>query len=100
MKKFDVSQIQLREICRRNHINKLSLFGSVLRTDFTPDSDIDVLVEFESDHIPGFIKFVKIQEELRSAFGERPIDLHTYHSLSRYFRQRVLATAQEQYVRA
>lgn len=82
--------------CRRHHVRKLSLFGSVLREDFRPDSDIDVLVEFEPGHVPGFITLAGMQIELSEMLG-RQVDLRTPATLSRYFRQKVLDTAQVQY---
>jgi hypothetical protein len=72
------------------------LFGLVLRDDFGPDSDVDVLVEFEPGHVPGFA-FFDLQEELAGILGRR-VDLHTPASLSRYFRERVLSEALDQYV--
>lgn len=77
--------------CRRNHIRKLSVFGSVLRDDFTPASDVDVLVEFESGRTPGFA-FILIQDELSDMLGRR-VDLNTPGCLSPYFRQEVLHEA-------
>jgi uncharacterized protein len=84
--------------CQRHHIRTLSLFGSILRDDFGPESDVDVLVEFEAGQTPGFAFFV-MQDELSQIFG-RPADLHTVASLSKYFRDEVLAEAQVQYVAA
>ncbi len=78
--------------CRRHHIRRLALFGSVLRDDFRPDSDVDVLVEFEPAGVPDFFQFVGIKEELEAMFGRR-VDLKTPNSLSPYFRDRVLAEA-------
>jgi hypothetical protein len=83
---------KLAPLCRRYHVKRLSLFGSVLTSDFGPDSDVDVLVEFEPDRTPGF-GFVQLQRELSELFG-REVDLHTYRSLSRYFRDKVLAEAE------
>ena len=85
----------LAAFCRRNHIRRLALFGSVLRDDFTPASDVDMLVEFEVGHVPGF-GFVALQEELTRVLGRR-VDLNTPNSLSRHFRERVLAEAQDVY---
>ncbi len=79
-------------------MRRLALFGSVLRDDFGPESDVDVLVEFEPGHVPGFA-FFDLQEELGSILGRR-VDLHTPGSLSRYFRDRVVREAQDQYVAA
>ena len=89
---------RISELCRRRHIRRLALFGSVLREDFGPASDIDVLVEFEPGHVPGFA-FFDIEEELAVLFGRR-VDLHTLGSLSRYFRDRVAREALNQYVGA
>ena len=93
------SQDQLEELCQRHHIAKLSLFGSVLCDDFSPESDIDVLVEFDSGHVPGFFRLFDIEEELSSLLGGRKVDLRTPQDLSRYFRDEVLAHAETQYVR-
>lgn len=84
--------------CKRNHVRRLAFFGSVLRDDFGPESDVDVLVEFEPGHVPGFA-FFELQEELGAIFGRR-VDLHTKGSLSRYFRDEVDREAQDQYVAA
>jgi hypothetical protein len=83
--------------CRRNHIRKLSLFGSVLREDFGPESDVDVLVEFEPGHTPGFFRLFDMEEELSSLLDGRKVDLRTPEDLSRYFRDEVLAQSRVQY---
>jgi len=70
-----LSQREMADFCRRNHIRRLSLFGSALRDDFSPVSDLDVLVEFEPDHIPG-LAFFAMQDEL-SALLQRRVDLNT-----------------------
>lgn len=70
-----VDQAAIRDFCRRHHIRELKFFGSVLRDDFGPESDVDVLVEFEPDHIPG-LAFFEMQEELSQILG-RTVDLHT-----------------------
>ncbi len=88
----------LDRLCRRHHILRLSLFGSVLRDDFTEDSDVDVLVEFEPDHVPGFFGLYDIEEELSTLLG-RTVDLRTPEDLSRYFRDSVLTHAETQYAR-
>lgn len=80
---------QIAALCRRYHIHRLAIFGSALRDDFRPDSDVDVLVEFEPGKTPGFA-FIDIQDELAELFGRR-VDLHTRNSLSRYFRDRVVS---------
>ena len=84
--------------CRRHHVRRLALFGSVLRDDFTPESDVDVLVEFEPGFVPG-LRFFSMEEELSTILG-RKVDLNTPGFLSRYFRDRVLAEAETQYVAA
>lgn len=93
-----IDRAELAAFCRRHGIRRLAVFGSALRDDFGPDSDIDVLVEFESGRTPG-LAFFAIQDELSQKFG-RVVDLHTPASLSRYFRDEVLAEAQDQYVAA
>ena len=85
------------EFCRRHHIRRLSLFGSILRVDFRPESDVDVLVEFEPGHVPGLIRMAALENELSGLMG-RKVDLRTPGDLSRYFRDEVLAGAEEQYV--
>lgn len=86
----------IADFCRRNHIRRLSLFGSVLTDRFRPDSDVDVLVEFEPGHEVGYIRFVGMQFELEKLTG-RIIDLRTPQELSRYFRDEVVAAAEVQY---
>jgi len=89
---------KLAEFCRRNHIRVLSLFGSILRDDFRPESDVDVLVEFEPGHVPGFA-FFGLQDELSRLLGRR-VDLNTPNCLSKYFRDQVLREAENVYVAA
>jgi len=98
--KIAIPKGQIAEFCRRHHICKLSLFGSVLRDDFRPDSDVDVLVEFEPDHIPGLIRFAGMELELSQLLGGRKVDLNTPQFLSPYFRDEVLEEAEVQYVQA
>ncbi|MCC6680566.1 MAG: nucleotidyltransferase family protein [Phycisphaeraceae bacterium] len=86
---------RLAEFCKRHRIRRLSLFGSVLRDDFRPDSDIDVLVEFEPNATPGFA-FFGLQEELSDMLG-RQVDLNTPGFLSKYFRDEVLSEAETLY---
>lgn len=92
-----ISQDQLAEFCERHHIRKLSLFGSMLREDFTPQSDVDLLVEFELGQVPGYLRLAGMENELSDLIG-RTVDLRTPDELSRYFRQEVLDTAVTQYV--
>lgn len=86
----------LAEVCRRHHIRKLSLFGSMLKGTARPDSDIDLLVEFEPGHVPGLIALAGIEIELSDLLG-RKVDLRTAEDLSRYFRDEVMREAEEQY---
>lgn len=88
---------KIADLCRHHHIHRLALFGSVLREDFGPDSDVDILVEFEKGYEPGF-GFFDMQDELSQLLG-RKVELHTPNFLSRYFRDEVLKTAQVQYAR-
>ncbi|MEW6497906.1 MAG: nucleotidyltransferase family protein [Cyanobacteriota bacterium] len=88
---------ELAQFCQRHHIRKLSLFGSVLRDDFTPESDIDFLVEFEPGKTPGFFKIVSMEMELSELLEGRKIDLRTPEELSLYFRDRVMASSVVQY---
>jgi len=89
-----IDRLKLAESCRQNHICRLALFGSVLRKDFWPDSDVDVLVEFE----PG-LRFFALERELSEIFG-REVDLNTPAFLSPYFRHQVMDEAEVQYVAA
>ena len=82
-----VDQARITEFCRGRHIHRLALFGSVLREDFGPDSDIDVLVEFEPGHVPG-LAFFEIEQELSEILG-RNVDLNTPGFLSPTFRDKV-----------
>jgi len=90
-----IDRDRLARFCQRNHIRKLALFGSVLRDDFRPDSDVEVLVEFELGHVPG-LRFFALERELSEILG-RKVDLSTPNFLSPYFRGRVLAEAEVQY---
>ncbi len=94
-----IPQDKISDFCRRMHIRKLALFGSVLRDDFRPDSDIDVLVEFEPDARVGFFELYDMEEELSGLLGGRKVDLNTPKCLSKYFRDAVLAEAEVQYVK-
>jgi hypothetical protein len=100
MKKFNikVSKRDISEFCKRNHIRSLSFFGSILRDDFSQSSDIDLLVEFEADYVPGFFDLIEMEEELSSIFGGWKVDLKTPDDLSKYFRDDVLAEAEAVYL--
>ena len=90
--RVNIPQPEVEEFCRQNHIEKLSLFGSVIRDDFTPNSDIDVLVEFEPGHVVGLIKLGGMHVDLSEIFG-REVDINTPNGLSRYYRDEVLSEA-------
>ena len=86
----------LAEICQRYAVRRLSVFGSALRPDFRPDSDVDVLVEFEPGHSVGFFRLAALQRELAALIG-REVDVRTPGDLSPYFRDDVLRAAREQF---
>jgi hypothetical protein len=94
--RIDIPKEEIAKFCRRHHIRKLALFGSALREDFRPTSDVDVLVEFEPGHVPG-LAFFAMEKELSEVLG-RPVDLNTPEFLSRHFREQVLAEVEVQYV--
>ena len=94
--RIEVDREKIAEFCRRNHIRRLAFFGSVIRDDFTPESDVDVLVEFEPEQVIG-LRFIEIQNELSGLLGGRPVDLITFKFLNRRIRERVLAEAEVQY---
>ena len=87
----------LASLCRRRHIRRLSLFGSVLRGDAGPDSDVDLLVEFSREARPSFLDLAEIEQELAGLLSGRRVDLRTADDLSRYFREEVLSEAEVQY---
>ena len=99
MSRISVDRDCIAAFCKQNHVRKLALFGSVLRSDFRADSDIDVLVEFEPGHGPGFLRLFEIEEELSKLFGGRKIDMVTEKFLNRQIRDKVLAQAEVQYAR-
>lgn len=82
----------LADFARRHGIRSLSLFGSALRDDFTDRSDVDLLVEFQPDRVPGFFRLASMERELESLIG-RQVDLRTYHDLSKFFRDEVAVAA-------
>ncbi len=94
--KVAIPKDQVAEFCKKNHIRKLSVFGSALRDDFRPASDLDVLVEFDPQHIPGLIRLAGMEIELGQIIG-RKVDLRTAQGLSRHFRQEVVESAELQY---
>jgi uncharacterized protein len=91
-----ISETVLADLCQRYHVRKLSLFGSVLRDDFRADSDVDVLVEFETGQTPDFFTFIDLQSELSDLLGYK-VDLNTPNFLSRYFRAKVVENARVLY---
>ncbi len=94
---INIQQPVLNEFCQRNHIQRLSLFGSRSKGTNRPNSDIDLLVEFEPTHIPDFFTLADMEAELSSLLHGRQVELRTPRDLSRYFRDQVLATALVQY---
>ena len=95
---ISIPKAELAAFCRANGIRRLSIFGSALRDDFGPESDIDVLVEFAPDRTPGLLGIAGMEIELSALLGGRKVDLRTPEDLSRYFRQEILETAVVQYV--
>ena len=95
MKNIEIPTTQLADLCRRHQIRWLALFGSVLRDDFGPESDVDVLVEFKKGHVPG-LAFFQMETELGEIIGHK-VDLNTPQFLSKYFREEVLAEAEVLY---
>jgi len=93
---IELPKEKIKEFCKRHHIRKLSLFGSALRDDFSPESDLDILVEFDPAHIPGFIRLAGMEIELTEILG-RKVDMRTAQDLSRYFRDEVLNSSKVQY---
>lgn len=95
--RLPIDRDALAEFCRRHHIRRLSLFGSVLKGTARPDSDIDLLVEFEPGKEPGLLELAGMEIELTQRLGAKRVDLRTPEDLSRYFRDDVLRTAEVQY---
>ena len=95
IRNIDIPSETIAAFCRRHHIQRLALFGSVLRDDFTSESDLNILVEFEEGHVPGF-GFFGMQEELSEILGRR-VDLNTPRFLSRHFRDEVVREAEVLY---
>jgi len=94
----DIPEEKIAEFCKRNHIRKLAFFGSVLRDDFAPESDVDVLVEFEPEHVPGYIGLAGMEIKLSEIIG-RKVDMNTPNCLSQYFREEVIKAAEINYAR-
>ena len=96
--KINVPSDEVADFCRRNHIRRLAFFGSLLRDDFGPDSDVDVLVEFEPGARVGLFELFDMEQELSRLLGGRKVDINTRQNLSKYFRDEVMQEAEEQYV--
>ena len=97
MARIEVDEKRIAAFCREHQIRRLALFGSALRDDFRPESDVDVLVEFDPGFAPGLLRIASMERELSPAFGGRKVDLRTPEDLSRYFRQSVLDQAEVYY---
>jgi predicted nucleotidyltransferase len=97
MTRLPIEHSKLATFCKVNGIRKMSLFGSQLHGTARPDSDIDLLVEFYPDRIPGLFKIAEMEFELSDMLGGKKVDLRTPEDLSRYFRQTVIQEAAEQY---
>lgn len=98
-KQLKLDEVTLARFCERHHIRRLSLFGSRLKGTARPNSDIDLLVEFDSDATPTLFDVAAMEQELSQLLGGQPVDLRTAEDLSRYFRAEVLRTAEVQYAR-
>lgn len=94
--KIQIPKDRVAEFCQRHRIQKLSLFGSVIRDDFVPESDVDVLVEFEPGTRVGLIRLSTLQFELGEILGHK-VDLNTPGFLSKYFREQVFSEMEVQY---
>jgi uncharacterized protein len=94
---FQLPRQKIADFCQKNRIRKLSLFGSALKGELRKDSDIDLLVEFQSDATPSLFDLARMERELSKLLGGRKVDLRTPKELSRYFRDEVLSTASVQY---
>ncbi len=93
-----IDKQDISRLCKNYHISQLSVFGSALRDDFNDDSDIDILLEFEPNHIPGFFGLFDIEQALSNLLDGRKVDVRTPQDLSRHFRDKVIANAEVQYV--
>ncbi len=98
--RFPISKNQIADFCRHHHVRKLSLFGSLLRDDFNAESDADVLLEFEPGAKVSLFKLYDLEQELSQLLGGRRVDINTPKSLSKHFRDQVLAEAEILYVQA
>lgn len=94
-----IDKTALARYCERHHIRQLSLFGSRLKGTARPDSDVDLLVEFDPDTVPTLFDMAAMEQELSQLLGGQQVDLRTAQDLSRYFRDEVVRTAEVQYAR-
>lgn len=97
MAQITFDQDRIAEFCKSQSIRRLAIFGSALRGNLGPKSDIDLLVEFEPEHTPGLFGVARLERELSELFGGRKVDLRTPEDLSPYFREQVLEEAEVQY---
>ncbi len=98
IERVNITREQIADFCKKNQIRKFAFYGSVLRDDFRPDSDIDILVEFEPEQPIGLMEVVGMEIELSEMIG-RKVDLRTPEDLSKYFRYKVVEEAEVQYER-
>ncbi len=91
-----ISKSKLMDFCKKNRIRKLSVFGSAICGELQPESDIDLLIEFEEGHTPGLFSIIKMEMELTEIL-DRKVDLRTPEDLSQYFRDEVMQNAELQY---
>lgn len=96
-KNLGLDQATISRFCRQHRIRRLALFGSQMKGTAGPDSDIDLLVEFEPDGVPGLFGITAMEQELSALLGGRKVDLRTAQDLSRHFREEVVRTAEVQY---
>jgi uncharacterized protein len=97
MAKLRIDRSALAELCRRHRIRRIALFGSTIKGNARPDSDVDLLVEFDADGIPGLLGIARIEAELSILLGGRRVDVRTPQDLSPHFRDEVIRTAEVQY---
>ncbi len=98
MAQLELPKEKIAAFCKERHIKRLAIFGSALRSDFRPDSDLDLLVEFDPEQIPGLFGIARMERDLSVLLGGRKVDLRTPEDLSIYFRQKVIDEAEVQYV--
>ena len=96
--KNKLSQEKINKFCKKHNIKKMSLFGSALRNELTPDSDIDILVEFDKSNIPSFFFLFLLEKELSNYVNGREVDIRTPDDLSMYFRDQVMESAEVLYI--